>query len=105
MRRLGHLRGHVRGALRRLAPQHRVEARTVEPPADLMRLEQEFVAQELRHALTVRCEGRWRSASNAGHTFRCSRIGLICGGKVSPTRSASAAGASTMQTLKAGAKS
>ena len=48
MRRgLGHLRDRrMRRALRRLAQQHRVEAGAVEPPADLMRLEQELVAQQ-----------------------------------------------------------
>jgi len=53
----------------------------------------------------VRYDGRCRSASKRGQTFRCSRIGLICGGTVSPTRNVSAEGVSAMHTRSSGAKS
>ena len=46
VRGAGDLAHDMRRALGRLRQQHRVEARAVEPPAGLMRLKQEFVAQQ-----------------------------------------------------------
>src|SRR6185369_12241212 len=49
--------------------------------------------------------GRCPSAEKVSQTFRCSRTVLVCGGKVSPTRKPSVAGASMSATRKSGAKS
>ena len=66
---------------------HRVEARAVEPPADLPRVEEEFVAAELGRAPGAqRAVGRAVPVGGEARPTapRCSSIGWIGGGTVSP---------------------